>query len=97
MFSSTPYLYPVNGNQKNIVQIKLTGSYSGDFSTANAAAGLYGSKAPKGYTWHHLDDFNPSTGTATMQLVKSNVHTATVPHTGGVKQYEVSNSATYKQ
>lgn len=96
-FSETPYLYQTIGNQKNVVQIKLTGSYSSDFSAANQAANISGSKTPKGYVWHHMDDYNPSTGMSTIQLVKSDIHTSTIPHTGSVKQYEITNKTTYKQ
>lgn len=95
-FTGHPDLYPVSGSQKNIVKISMTGSYSGDFSAANQAAGL-GSKTPKGYTWHHLDDYNSSTGEATLQLIKTSTHQKTIPHTGAVKQYEVAHSTTYGQ
>lgn len=76
-FSGTSYLYKATGNQKNIVQVKLTGSLADDFAAANKAAGLSGK--PTGYTWHHLDDYNPSTGMATLQLVETKVHIKTVP------------------
>jgi hypothetical protein len=94
-FSGTNYLYKTTGNQKNSVQVKLTGSLADDFAAANKAAGLNGK--PTGYTWHHLDDYNQSTGMATLQLVETKVHIKTVPHTGSVKQYEVANKTTYKQ
>ncbi len=38
--------------------------------------GLPGSKAPAGYTWHHVED------TKTMQLIPTDLHDA-VKHTGG--------------
>lgn len=100
-FSSNPngdWLYPITGNEKNIVRIKLTGARSGtnfDFHKANQAANLPGTTAPTGYTWHHLDDFDPVTGEATMQLVKTDVHNATLFHTGSVKQWENFNNLTY--
>jgi RHS repeat-associated protein len=94
-FSGTNYLYKATGNQKNSVQVKLTGSLADDFAAANKAAGLNGK--PTGYTWHHLDDYNQSTGMATLQLVETKVHIKTAPHTGSVKQYEVANKITYKQ
>jgi len=93
-FSTNPngtWLYPVTGNQKNIVKIKLTGKRigtGGDFHKANQAAGFPTNSAPTGYTWHHLDDFDPQTGEATFQLVKTSEHVKTFPHTGSVKQYE---------
>ncbi|MCD4530005.1 MULTISPECIES: HNH endonuclease signature motif containing protein [Pseudomonas] len=45
-------------------------------------------KTATGYTWHHVDDFNPKTGTTTMQLVKTSAHEAIFPHGGSVAQYE---------
>ncbi len=100
-FSSNPdgaWLFPVTGNQKNIVRIKLSGKRKGtdgDFHRANQEAGFPNTTAPQGYTWHHLDDFDPATGESTMQLVKSSVHQGTIPHTGSVKQFENYNNTTY--
>ena len=54
------------------VKIKMTGIRSADDALANAATGL--GKKPRGYTWHHLDDFDPVTGECTMQLVAETVH-----------------------
>lgn len=45
-----------------------------DFAAANAKAGY--KSTPKGYTWHHHQDFGR------MQLVESKVHSQT-GHTGG--------------
>ena len=94
-FEGTPYLYQAKQDESNIVKIKMTGSYAGDAAAANAAANL--KNTPKNFSWHHLDDFNPATGEATLQLVNRQVHQATTPHTGDVKQYEVKNSTTYKK
>ena len=93
-FTGSPDLYPVNGNQKNTVDIVLTGSRSGDEAAANLAAGL--EETPDDYTWHHLDNFSPSTGKATFQLIKTDTHRMTIPHTGAVKQYEVYHNIKYK-
>lgn len=82
--------------QKNIVTIKLQGSYYQDFKEANRLAGFSGAKAPKDYTWHHLDDFNPETGEATMQLVETRAHEATYPHAGSVSQYEKLHGVDYQ-
>lgn len=98
-FAKTPYLYPTTGQQKNIVRIKLTGARTqgtlNDVAEANKLAG-FGKKPPKGYTWHHLDDFNPVTGESSMQLVKTSVHRKTGPHLGSVKQYEDCFGIKYK-
>lgn len=91
-FAGNPsWLYPVTGNQKNIVKIKLSGKRKGtdgDFHRANIEAGFPTTKAPEGYTWHHMDDFDPKTGESTMQLVKRIDHEGSLPHTGSVKQME---------
>lgn len=80
----------------NTVTIALTGSRGTDFSNANAAAGLPRSMTPEGYTWHHVDDFSAESGTSTMQLVKSNVHSDTLPHNGSVSQYERATGTKYE-
>lgn len=80
-FKGTQYLYPVTGNQKNIVRIKLTGSRRFDNKLAYELSGI---KRNKNYTWHHLDDFNPVTNTCTMQLVLKDIHKITTPHAGAV-------------
>jgi len=90
-FKDTPYLYPVKEGQKNIVPIEMTGNRQKDFKAANEAAGFpeAGRKSPdKKYTWHHLDDFDPETGTCTMQLAYRKAHEATLPHIGSCAQYE---------
>jgi RHS repeat-associated protein len=96
-FKNTSFLYKAEGNQSSIVKIKLTGKYfgeGGDFEAANLAGGF--KNTPKGYTWHHLDDFDPATGTSTMQLVRKDAHGETITHTGSVRQYELYNNAEYK-
>jgi hypothetical protein len=82
-FEGTKYLYPAKGKEKNIIKIKLTGNDYYDFKLANDLAGL--SKKPLGYTWHHLDDYDPITNTCTMQLVKIKYHRKTNPHFGSVE------------
>gem|GEM_PF-5374075 len=84
---SSPELFPVTGQQRNIVQITMQGSRGRDFTAAYKAAGIKSSQA-KGYTWHHLDDFNPKTGTTTMQLVKTQGTHKAIPHSGSVSQFE---------
>jgi hypothetical protein len=101
-FEGTSYLYPAGKGQQNIVSIKLTGGRRADGWAAAAEAGLVGkvtlsrdTGAPVGYTWHHVDNFNRSTGTATMQLVKTGAHNATNPHGGSVAQYQRAYGVTY--
>ena len=73
----------MKGNQLNAVTIELTGSYPADEALANAQAGF---AAPQGWTWHHLDDFDPMTGEGTVQLIHI-AHQATNPHYGGAGQF----------
>jgi RHS repeat-associated protein len=86
-FTGSSDLFPITGSQKNIVTIKMQGSRGRDFTQAFKEAGI-SKKAATDYTWHHVDDFNPKTGTTTMQLVKTTAHEATFPHGGSVAQYE---------
>jgi RHS repeat-associated protein len=85
-FAGSDALYPAGPGQENIVKIKMQGSRGRDFTEANKRAKLDGT--PSGYTWHHVDDFNPRTGTCTMQLVTTEAHEATFPHRGSVSQFE---------
>ena len=81
-FADTPYLYPVKGNEKNIVKIKLTGSRRMDDKLAYELSGI---EKNRNYTWHHLDDYDPMTNTCTMQLVDLEIHVKTYPHYGSVE------------
>jgi hypothetical protein len=77
----------VTGGQSNIVEITMQGSRSRDFTAAYKEAGIT-KKAAAGYTWHHVDDFDPRTGKTTMQLVKTDgIHQST-SHKGSVSQFE---------
>jgi hypothetical protein len=86
-FSNSPDLFPVTGDQKNIVQIPMQGSRGRDFTEA-----FKESKIPRAdaadYTWHHVNDFDPQTGKTTLQLVKTPTHEASLPHKGSVSQFE---------
>jgi len=54
----------------------MKGDHYEDYKAANQASGRTGSKAPKGYTWHHMEDGKH------MQLVDKTIH-RDFPHTGG--------------
>src|SRR5208283_3149286 len=74
-FSGTSSLYPAGEGQSNSVVIEYTGSRRKDFGAANQAAGTGTTqKPPEGYTWHHLDNYDPVTNTGTMQLVERSAH-----------------------
>lgn len=65
----------------------MQGTRDRDFTEAFKLAGISKSEST-GYTWHHVDDFDPVTGMTTMQLVKTSAHEATFPHKGSVSQFE---------
>nr|WP_255458450.1 HNH endonuclease [Gilliamella sp. ESL0250] len=71
----------------------MQGSRSRDFTAAFKAAGIK-KKDAKGYTWHHVDDFDPKTGKTTMQLIKKETHKA-ISHKGSVSQFEEFSRMTY--
>jgi hypothetical protein len=66
-----------------------------NFKAANAKAGF--TKTPNNYTWHHVDDFNPTNGRASMELVERDAHKATTPHKGSVGQYQDYHGVKYKK
>ncbi|KGT97008.1 RHS repeat-associated core domain-containing protein, partial [Dickeya fangzhongdai] len=99
-FSGTDALYQ---GGTNTVKIKMTGGRYGDFKAANELAGYKGASGmatgkahPDGYTWHHLNDYNPVTNESTMQLVKTEAHEATFPHAGSVSQFEKHHGVEYE-
>ena len=88
-FAETEYLYKTAGEEKNIVTIKLTGKRNLDDKLANELSGIkLTDEIQEGYTWHHLDDYNPVRGTCTMQLVEFSIHQKACPHFGSVKLIE---------
>ncbi|MCP1995287.1 HNH endonuclease [Flavobacterium sp. HSC-61S13] len=96
-FEGTPYLYPVTGDQKNIVKIKMTGSDYYDKKLAIELSNIPLKKIKSKFTWHHLDDYDPITNTCTMQLVEIKLHRDCSTHIGSVeliKQY-YSNKKMY--
>ena len=91
---SSPELFPTTGGQRAIVEITMQGSRGRDFTAAYKEAGITKAQA-KGYTWHHVDDFNPKTGKSTMQLVKTDGIHKTTSHKGSVSQFEKHFKVTY--
>src|SRR5690348_15203444 len=74
-FAGTDHLYPAGQGQRSVVPIRLTGSRRADEKLANAAGGFTGT--PNGYTWHHVDDFNPQSGMGSVELIDEDTHKAT--------------------
>ncbi|MCO1333890.1 HNH endonuclease [Microbulbifer sp. OS29] len=98
-FTGSSDLFPIaEDGQSNIVKIQLQGNRYGDFKQANIAGGFgkTGKSHPEGYTWHHLDDYDPVTNTSTMQLVSRDAHEATYPHMGSVKQFQDAHGVKYE-
>ena len=96
-FADSSYLFPAQKGQKNIVKIEYTGSRRQDNKAANIIGGIGTTReVPKGFTWHHLDDYDPVTNTGTLQLVRTRIHEFSNPHIGGVNQYEQFHGVTYK-
>jgi len=94
-FAGTEHLYPAVQAQRNIVKIKLTGSRRNDFALANKEGKF--TETPKGYVWHHVDDFDPQSGEATLELIPRNAHNATLPHAGSVAQYVNHHGVGYRR
>lgn len=94
-FKNSAELFKVTGNQRNTVTISYTGSRTADFAAANAEANL--PSTPKGYVWHHVRDYNPTTNKGTLQLVHENGHVSTFPHSGGVDQYQAATGIKYRK
>jgi RHS repeat-associated protein len=99
-FSGSDALYQ---GGTNTVKIQMSGGRYGDFKAANDIAGFKssagnatGKSHPDGYTWHHLDDYDPATNTSTMQLVKTDAHEASFPHSGSVSQFEKEHGVKYE-
>ena len=99
-FSKTPkYLYGGKHSKQSVVKIKLKGSRKKDFDAAWKKTGLNNEQIKeldKLYTWHHMDDFDPVTGEATLQLVETFIHGKSRPHLGSVKQIEDFFNIIYK-
>jgi RHS repeat-associated protein len=82
-FTGHSDLFP---HENSAVKIKLTGDRDSDFTRAFKESGIKKTDA-SGYTWHHVADFNPTTGESTMQLVKRATHEANLPHKGSAGQF----------
>jgi hypothetical protein len=94
-FVGTDHVYPATEGQRSVVRIKLTGSRRKDEDLANEWGGF--AQTPDGYMWHHVDDFDPQSGEASLELIDQGAHIATYPHTGSVAQYEKHHGVRYKR
>lgn len=94
-FVGTEHFYPAAPGQRSVVKIKLTGSRRADVALANKEGKF--TETPKGYGWHNVDDFDPETGEATLELIDKDAHNATRPHTGSVAQYMKHHRVRYRR
>lgn len=98
-FKGSGYVYIDSNGKETIVTIKMTGSRGKDDTLAFDNANIHRNERKgikENYTWHHIDDFDPQTGTCTIQLVLKGAHVATYPHKGAVSQYENYHGVKYK-
>lgn len=65
----------------------MQGSRGRDFTQAFKESGINRKDAKGYYIWHHFDDFDPETGSTTMQLVQRSAHEETYPHSGSASQF----------
>ncbi|MCU7365886.1 HNH endonuclease [Pantoea stewartii] len=93
-YSLSDALYNKRLDVNPVVTISYSGDYELDFQSENEIAGLNQKSTPRGYVWHHLDDYDPKTNTGTMQLVEQNAHSG-IPHSGGVSQYKAATGKSY--
>ncbi len=91
-YSNSNALYS-NEGVNPIIKIEYSGDYLTDFESASRQA-LGQKSTPKGYVWHHLDDYDPVTNTGTMQLVEAPAHRG-ILHNGGVSQYKAATDNSY--
>jgi hypothetical protein len=94
-FVGTEHLYPAGPGQRSVFKMPLTGSRKADVALANEMGGF--ADPPKGYRWHHVDDFDPQTGESTLELITKEAHEATYPHAGSVSQWEKFHGRPYKR
>ena len=93
-YSDSNALYNKKPGVNPKVTIEYNGDYDLDYRAANAKAGLDQVSTPRGYVWHHLDDYNSVTNKGSMQLVKQDAHLGVI-HKGGVSQYKTATGKTY--
>lgn len=86
LYNNTSRLKPDGTPVSAIVGIDYTVDYTQGFRDVSQA-GFDLKSTPTGYTWYHVDDYNPETGEGTMQLVNTNAHQG-IRHVGGVSQYK---------
>ncbi|EFF0799179.1 RHS repeat-associated core domain-containing protein [Escherichia albertii] len=93
-YSNSNALYNKRPGVSPKVTIEYSGDYEVDYQRANARAGLNQVSTPRGYVWHHLDDYDPVTNTGTMQLIEKQAHSG-ISHNGGVSQYKAATGKEY--
>lgn len=93
-YRGSEYIKVIDG-EEIYIKIEMTGNREADFSKADEAFGF--TQRPDGYTWHHVDDYDVSTNTCTLELVQSDVHRKSNPHSGACAQYDEIFGPTYNK
>lgn len=84
-YRGSEYIKVIDG-EEIYIKIEMSGKRSTDFENANKAFGF--TKTPENYVWHHVDDYDVSTNTCTLELVLKKAHIDSKPHSGGCAQYD---------
>ena len=86
------------------IKIKATGNREKDYKLAEQMLKEQGvdidlkqmrKRSKDGYVWHHMDDYNATTGETTMQFIKRDAHAAIENHAGSAMQYHKANGEGY--
>lgn len=97
-FRDSEALYKTENGKKAIVSIEATGKRNKDFQLADQWLKEQGvDSRPKGYTWHHVDDYNVKTNKLTLELVLTDAHEKTYPHSGAAAMYDAVYGPSYNK
>ena len=78
------------------IEIRMTGSRSGDYAAANKKIKV--EHTPDGYTWHHAENIWREYGAycCNMYLIRTDYHRP-FTHAGGVHEYEIFTGRKYRR
>lgn len=91
-FECSDEVYMKDGKE-TIVTIQVTGDGKEDFAVANIKANL--DATPDDYVWHHVNDYDVATNTLTIELITTESHRASKPHSGSCAQYDAVHGPNY--
>lgn len=90
-FETLEIMHPINEDQKNVVTIQYTGSYSKDAEQAYKLSNIPPNDL---YVWHYNGSYDPETNTGQVELVLKEAH-ALIEHATGVEDYEKLRGVSY--